>query len=148
MHGSRRSDMSPYSSYFKLRNKDPNNYVLFKDFYFYCILAIYVFYIWFLTSVFIHHDRLERNDNGLIIISLNYIVSLGSFMVLFLAFWNGRQEFPYSLAGIIAILFLVELTVLLAFYDKRDLDSDYARDPASIAITFLILYTFVSYFTC
>lgn len=138
---------SPYSGYFKMRNKDPYNYVLFKDFYFYCIIAVYLFYVWFLVSVYLHQSDLERDDNGLIIISLNYIVSVGSFAVLLMAFIN-TTEFPYALAGIVFMIFLIEIAILMAWYDKRDLDPDYARDPVSIAITFLILYAFVGYFTC
>lgn len=138
---------SPYSSYFQMKNRDPNNYVLFKDFYFYSILAIYVFYFWILASVLLHYDQLERTDYGTTIITFDILVLAGTFIVLALAFIN-RNNFPYPLAGIVFLLFLVELAVLFYYFDKRDLSPEYAKDPVSIAITFLLLYTFVSYFTC
>ena len=138
---------SPYSRYFKLRNKDPNNYVLFKDFYFYSIIAIYVFYFWFLASTLINYDKLEHNEHGTIIIVLSIIILVGTFIVLLLGFINNKK-FPYELSGIVFILFLVNIALVLYHYDKRDLDADYSQDPVSIGITFLILYAFVSYFTC
>jgi len=138
---------SPYTDYFQMKNRDPFNYVLFKDFYFYSILAIYVFFFWFLASVLLHYDQLERTDYGTTIIVFNIMVLVGTFIVLGLAFIN-RDNFPYPLAGIIFMLFLIELAILFYYFDKRDLNSDYAKDPVSVAITFLLLYTFVGYFTC
>jgi fatty acid desaturase len=138
---------SPYSDYFKLRNKDPSNYVLFKDFYLYSIIAIYVFYFWFLSSTLLHYDNLKRNDHGMAIIILSIIVLIGTFIVLSLGFINNKR-FPYELTGIVFLLFLINLSLVLYYYDKRDLDADYSQDPVSIGITFLILYAFVSYFTC
>ena len=75
------------------------------------------------------------------------IVIVGTFIVLALSVVN-KDRFPYPLAGIIFILLLVELAVLFFYYDKRDLDPEYARDPVSIGISFLLAYAFVSYFTC
>jgi len=138
---------SPYSSYFQMTNKDPSNYVLFKDFYFYSILANYVFYFWFLVSVLLHYDDFTRTDYGTVVVVFDIIVIVGTFIVLALSVVN-KDRFPYPLAGIIFILLLVELAVLFFYYDKRDLDPEYARDPVSIGISFLLAYAFVSYFTC
>ena len=138
---------SPYSAYFQMTNKDPTNYVLFKDFYFYSIIANYLFYFWFLISVLLHYDQFKRTDEGNVIISFDIIVLVGTFIILALSLVN-KDKFPYPLAGIIFIIFLVELALILYYYDKKDLDAYYARDPVSIAITFLLTYAFVSYFTC
>jgi len=138
---------SPYSSYFQMTNKDPTNYVLFKDFYFYSILANYLFYFWFLVSVLLHYDDFKRTDYGTVVVVFDIIVIVGTFIVLALSVVN-KDRFPYPLAGIIFILLLVELAVLFFYYDKRDLDPEYARDPVSIGISFLLAYAFVSYFTC
>jgi len=138
---------SPYSSYFKLRNKDPNNYVLFKDFYLYSIIAIYIFYFWFLASTLLHFSTLENKEIGLVIVSFSIIILVGTFITLALSFIN-PNKFPYSLSGIVFLLFLINISLVLFHYDKRDLDPEYAKDPASIGITFLVLYSFVSYFTC
>lgn len=136
-----------YAKYFHLRNKDPKNYVLYKDFYFYSILAIYVFFFWLISTVIMNTDTLKRTSAGTAVLVFNYIV-LGGVGLLFLLGFLNRDTFPYSMAGIIFLLFIIELAVLLYHYDKRDLDSDYSKDPVSIAITFLLLYAFVSYFTC
>lgn len=138
---------SPYSSYFQMTNKDPSNYVLFKDFYFYSILATYVFYFWFLISVLLHYDDLKTVDYGNAIIVFDIIVIVGTFIVLGLSMVN-KDRFPYPLAGIVFILLLIEFALLFYYYDKRDLDPEYSKDPVSIGITFLLAYTFVSYFTC
>lgn len=138
---------SPYSSYFQMTNKDPSNYVLFKDFYFYSILATYVFYFWFLISTLIHYDDLKTTDQGLTIIVFSIIIIVGTFIVLGLSMVN-KDRFPYPLAGIVFILLLIEFAILFYYYDKRDLDPDYSRDPVSIGISFLLAYAFVSYFTC
>ncbi len=138
---------SPYSSYFQMTNKDPSNYVLFKDFYFYSILANYVFYFWFLISVLLHYDDLKKNEYGNTIIVFDIIVIIGTFIVLALSVIN-KDRFPYPLAGIVFILLLIEFAILFYYYDKRDLDPEYSKDPVSIGITFLLTYTFVSYFTC
>ena len=116
---------SPYSSYFQMTNKDPSNYVLFKDFYFYSILANYVFYFWFLVSVLLHYDDFTRTDYGTVVVVFDIIVIVGTFIVLALSVVN-KDRFPYPLAGIIFILLLVELAVLFFYYDKRDLDPEYA----------------------
>jgi len=138
---------SPYSSYFQMTNKDPSNYVLFKDFYFYSILATYVFYFWFLISTLIHYDDLKTTDQGLTIIVFSIIIIVGTFIVLGLSMVN-KDRFPYPLAGIVFILLLIEFAILFYYYDKRDLDPEYSRDPVSIGISFLLAYAFVSYFTC
>lgn len=138
---------SPYSAYFQMTNKDPSNYVLFKDFYFYSIISTYLFYFWFLASTLLHYDELKTTDEGNVIIVFDIIVIVGTFIILSLALVN-KERFPYPLAGIIFLIFLVELSIMMYYYDKRDLDPEYARDPVSIGITFLLVYTFVSYFTC
>jgi len=130
-----------------MTNKDPTNYVLFKDFYFYSILANYLFYFWFLVSVLLHYDDFKRTDYGTVVVVFDIIVIVGTFIVLALSVVN-KDRFPYPLAGIIFILLLIELAVLFFYYDKRDLDPEYARDPVSIGISFLLAYAFVSYFTC
>jgi hypothetical protein len=130
-----------------MTNKDPSNYVLFKDFYFYSILANYVFYFWFLVSVLLHYDDFTRTDYGTVVVVFDVIVIVGTFIVLALSVVN-KDRFPYPLAGIIFILLLIEFAVLFFYYDKRDLDPEYARDPVSIGISFLLAYAFVSYFTC
>lgn len=138
---------SPYSSYFQMTNKDPTNYVLFKDFYFYSIFATYIFYFWFLASVLLHYNEFKRTDYGNAILIFDILVLVGTIIILILALIN-KDNFPYPLAGIIFILFLVELAILFFYYDKKDLNSEYSQDPVSVGITFLLVYSFVSYFTC
>ena len=141
------SSERPYSGYFHLTNKDPHNYVLYKDFFFYSVIAVYIFYFWLLITVLMNHEELERTDYGTTILVFNIIILVGTFLILAISFFN-RENFPYSLAGIIFLLLLIEIILLVYYFDKKDLDPDYVKDPTSVAITFLIVYAFVSYFDC
>ena len=136
----------PYSKYFIMRNKDNKNYVLYKDFYFYSIIAIYIFYFWYLITVIMHYKDFDKKIEGKAIVALAILVLVGTFLILTISFFS-PNNYPYSMAGIIFLIFIIDLALLFWYYDKTEIDGDYSQDPVSIAITFLLTYTFVSYFT-
>ena len=138
---------SPFGKYFQIKNKDPDNVVLYKNFYFYSILGVYLFYFWYLFSVLINFNTL-KNDNRGTFIYVNAIISLiGTLLVLLLAIYN-KTKYPYELSGIVFIIYISGLATTLYIYEKLELDGRYERDPVSLGITFLLVYSFVSYFYC
>ena len=141
---------SIYDSWFKLKNRDPFNYVNNKDFLFYGILASHVFFIWFIATVFENYEHIYHNygDWGKAITIINDIViGLIGFLLLLWIF-DRKSTQIYPLLGIIFILYLVNLSMVIFTFDRHEIDPRYERDPTYIAYSFLISYAFVSYFIC
>ena len=75
---------SPLNNIFYLTNRDPNNYVLYKDIFIYSILGIYLFLFWYLISVLENYDTLILNEAGEAAWYITLLTSIG-FGILFLA---------------------------------------------------------------
>jgi len=141
---------SIYDSWFKLKNRDPFNYVNNKDFLFYAIVASHVFFIWFIATVFENYQDFidHHGDLGQAITLLNDIVigAIGFLLLLWIFNRNSTQIYP--LLGIIFILYLVNVGLVIFNFEKNEIDEHYSKDPVRIANSFLIAYAFVSYFIC
>lgn len=141
---------SIYDSYFKLKNRDPYNYVNNKDFFLYSILAVQIFFFWFIASIFQNYEYIYYNygDIGKTITILNDIIIGAIAFLIFIYFINKESPQIYPLLGIIFILYLINISLVIFTFDRQEIDSRYERDPCSIAYSFLIIYAFVSYFIC
>ena len=141
---------SIYNEWFKLKNRDPTNYVINKDFFFYAILASHVFFFWFIATIFENYEHIYHNygDWGKAITIINDIV-IGMIGFLFLIFIFDRNSTQiYPLLGIIFILYLINMGMVIFTFDRQEIDPRFERDPTYIAYSFLISYAFVSYFMC
>lgn len=141
---------SIYDSWFKLKNRDPLNYVNNRDFLFYGILATHVFFIWFIATIFENYEHIYHNygDWGRAITIINDIViGLIGFLILIWIFDKTSKQI-YPLLGIIFILYLVNIAMVIFTFDRHEIDARYEKDPCYIAYSFLISYAFVSYFIC
>lgn len=137
----------PYSGIFFLKNHDPNNYVLKKDFLFYSILSLYLFLFWYYVNVFRNYDFLIRSDEGGVAWYFS-VISLGALMaVLGLSFFKRIQNI-YPLLGLGYSLLLVSIAVLIFNYEKNEIDRGFENDPVQLAYIFLVLYSFISFFIC
>lgn len=133
------------SKYFFLRNRDPNNQVLQKDFYLYSIVMIYVFYFWYLVAVFENEEYLTRSDYGSALYGISIAVAAGTSLVIASMILN-NYHYPNNLTGIVFILLLISMGICLFNFDLREIDHRFERDPSSLSAAFLIAYSFVSYF--
>ena len=136
-----------YGKFFFLRNRDPKNSVLYKDFYFFSIIMIYVFYFWYIIAVLDNEEQLTKlnSSSGELIFYLTLLVSIGTSLVLIYMTFN-KNDYPSSWAGIVFVLLLISMGVCLFTRDFRELDPRFEKDPSSLAGAFLLAYTFVSYF--
>lgn len=137
-----------YGKFFFLRNQDPGNNVLYKDFYFYSIIMIYVFYFWYIVAVLDNEEHLNStysSNYGKVIFYLTLLVSIGTSLILFYMTFT-KNEYPSSWAGIVFILLLISMGLCLFTFDRKELDPKFEKDPTSLAAAFLLSYTFVSYF--
>ena len=141
---------SIYDSWFKLKNRDPYNYVNNKDFLFYAILASHVFFFWFIATIFENYDHLRDNygDQGNAITIINDVIIGGIGFLFLLWLINKNSEQIFSLLGIIFILYLVNIGLVVFNFDRNEIDPRYEKDPCYIAYSFLISYAFASYFIC
>ena len=138
-------DDNPNTRYFFLRNRDPKNQVLHKDFYLYSILMIYIFYFWYIVSVFENEEFLDRSNYGKAIFGITTAVAAGTGLVILSMIFN-QYKYPNDLAGIVFILLLISMGITLFNFDLREIDPRFERDPSSLSAAFLIAYSFVSYF--
>lgn len=136
-----------YGEFFFLRNRDPGNNVLYKDFYFYSIIMIYVFYFWYIVAVLDNEEQLTQlnSTSGEVIFYLTLLVSIGTSLILCYMTLS-KKEYPSSWAGIVFILLLISMGMCLFTRDFRELDANFEKDPSRLAAAFLLSYTFVSYF--
>lgn len=141
--------MSIYDTWFKLKNRDPLNYVNNKDLLFYGVLAVHVFFIWFIASIFDNYDYLDTyNDIGKTVVILNNIVIASIGLLILIWLFNKNNNQIYSLLGIMFILYLVSMFLVIFNFDKGEIDSEFHKDPVAIAYSFLLIYSFVNYFIC
>ena len=141
---------SIYDEWFKIKNRDPFNYVNNKDFFFYAILASQIFGIWFIATIFVNYEHIYNNygDWGKAITIINDIViGMIGFLILIYFFNNGSTQL-YPLLGIIFILYLINMGMVIFTFDRHEIDPRFEKDPCYIAYAFLISYAFVNYFIC
>lgn len=143
------STIHPYGKYFFMKNKDPYNYVLNKDFFFYAILAVYVFFFWVIASIYENYNYfMEVSTTGQAIAIVNNIVmGLVGFLIL-ISLINPNSPQIYPLGGIIFILFLINISLLVFSFDIREISPYFESDPIALSLAFLISYTFISYYLC
>jgi uncharacterized protein YacL len=139
----------PYGKYFFMTNKDPYNYVLNRDFFFYIIVSIYVMFFWVIASVYENMDYLnDANDVGQVITVLNNIITALTGFLILVSVFNPNNPHVYPLGGIIFILFLIMLGLIIFTFDRREVSPFFENDIVSLSMTFLLLYSFVSYYIC
>ena len=136
-----------YGKFFFLRNRDPGNNVLYKEFYFYSIIMIYVFYFWYIVAVLDNEEQLTKLNSvsGEAIFYLTLLVSIGTSLILIYMTFT-KKDYPSSWGGIVFILLLISMGICLFTRDIKELDRKFEKDPSSLAVAFLLTYTFVSYF--
>ena len=141
---------SIHDPWFKLKNRDPYNYVNNKDFLFYSILAVQVFFLWFIATIFENYEHIYNNygDIGKSITIINdVIMGLIGFLIL-VYFLNKQSTQFYPLLGIIFVLYLVNMGLVIYTFDRQEIDPRFEKDPCTIAYAFLLSYCFVIYFIC
>ena len=138
---------NPYSEYFVLTNSDPYNYVLYKDFFYYIIISIYLFVIWYFVTVFKNYDAMKITNLGQSAWWLA-VVSASGFFLAILSILSNKDRYPYSLTGLAFIVLLISMATVVYNFDKDEIAKGFENDPTQIAYAFLISYSFVSYFVC
>lgn len=136
--------VGPYTNLFVLRNRDPRNDVLYKEFYLYSILMIYVFFFWYIVSVLDNYEYLVRTEKGTAIYYLTGFVA--GCTLIAIALYYIQNKYPSSLFGIVFVLLLISMGICLFTFDVKQIDPRFEQDPSSLAISFLLAYSFVSYF--
>jgi len=134
----------PYAKYFFLRNRDPYNDVLYKDFYLYSIFMIYIFYFWYIVATMENHEYLLMSTKGTAIYYITGFVAGLTLLLLMIMFI--QKNYPNNLAGIVFILLIISMSICLFTFDLYQIDPRFEKDPSSLAAAFLITYSFVSYF--
>ncbi len=137
----------PYTGLFFLKNKDPDNYVLHKDFLFYSILSLYLFLVWYLVTMFMNYDFIAKTNEG----SISWyfaVISAFSLVTVFTMSLYGKIPNVYPLLGLGFSLLLVSMSVLIFNYQKNEIDRGFENDPVQLSYMFLILYSFISFFIC
>jgi hypothetical protein len=139
----------PYSRLFFLKNRDPSNYVLSRDFFFYSIVALYLFLLWYYALVFKNYNFLSRTDEGNSVWYLTLFSSVILLMVFSLSYLSPVKSIGnsiYPLLGLGYSLLLVSMIVLIYHFDKNEIDRGFEYDPVQISFAFLSTYSFVSFF--
>lgn len=134
----------PYTNLFVLRNRDPTNDVLYKEFYLYSIMMIYVFFFWYIVSVLDNYDYLVRTEKGTAVYYLTGFVA-GCTLIAIMLYYL-QNKYPSSLFGIVFVLLLISMGICLFTFDVKQIDPRFEQDPSSLAVSFLLAYSFVSYF--
>lgn len=139
-----------YDGWFRLKNRDPLNYVNNMEYFFYAILACQVFAIWFIASIFVNYEHIYNNygDWGKAITILNDIVIGLIGLLILIYFFNTKSNQIYPLLGIVFILFLINMGMVIFSFDRHEIDPRFEKDPCYIAYMFLLTYSFVSYYIC
>ena len=139
----------PYSRIFYLKNRDPANYVLSKDFFFWSIISLYVFLLWYYVLVLKDYDYFERitkhTNEGLVIWYLALISAVCLGIVALFGYYQ-KAKGIYPLLGLGYSLLLTSMTVLVYTFRTNEIDRGFPNDPVQITYAFLLLYSFVSFF--
>ena len=138
---------APYNEYFILTNSDPYNYVLYKDFFYYAIISIYIFLIWYFVTVFKNYEAMKITDIGEGAWWLTVVAGIG-FLMVFFALLTNRDTYPYSLAGLAFVILLSSMGIIIFNFDRNEIDKGFENDPTQLSYAFLLVYSFVSYFIC
>ena len=141
---------SYFDKWFKLKNRDPFNYVNNMEYFFYAILFVHVTFIWFIATIFDNYEHIHNNygDWGKAITIINDIViGMIGFLILIYLF-NPQSKQIYPLLGIVFILYLINMGMVLYSFDRQEIDARFEKDPVNIAFMFLLSYAFVSYYIC
>jgi len=137
----------PYGTLLFLKNKDPTNYVLYKDFFFYCIIGLYLFLVWYYIDVYRNYEFLTQTDEGGLVWYFSLISSISIFLSFLMKIFNKQKNF-YPLLGLGFILLLTSFGILMFNFSVNEVEKGYENDPLQISYTFLLLYSFVSFFIC
>jgi hypothetical protein len=141
---------SIYDGWFKLKNRDPLNYVNNMDYFFYAILFLHITFFWFIATIFDNYEHIYYNygDWGKAITILNDIV-IGLVGLLILTYlFNPKSKQIYSLLGIVFVLYLINMGMVIFSFDRHEIDPRFEKDPCYVAYMFLLSYAFVSYYIC
>lgn len=145
--------MSSKRSSMVIKNRDSKNYVLTNGYFPYFVMAKYIFFFWFIVTIFIeeNYEYLtnagNRDDIGRSIISLTLAMVALVFFIPVNYFFNQKQA-PYPLIGIVFLLMLIILGLLFFTYDVNEINGKYEKNPYKIGLTFILLYAFVMFFEC
>jgi len=135
----------PYTALFFLKNQDPYNYVLYKDFFFYSIIATYVFLVWYYVTVMMNYNFMTKTNQG----SISWYFALLSAVSLFIVATFGMlyttKNF-YPLLGLSFTLVLISIGLTVFSFQTNEIDRGFENDPVQLGYIFLILYSFVSFF--
>jgi hypothetical protein len=137
----------PYSGIFFLKNHDPSNYVLHKDFIFYSILSLYLFLTWYYVNIFRNYDFMIKTNEGGISWYFS-VISLTALATVFFLSFTQRINNIYPLLGLGYSLLLLSMAILIFNYEKNEIDRGFENDPVQLAYIFMILYSFISFFIC
>ena len=135
----------PYSRLFFLKNRDPANYVLSKDFFYWSIITLYLFLIWYFVLIFENHNFLSRTNEGGIVLFFSLVAAVCLFFVFMYGYYQKIRN-VYPLLGLGYSLLLVSMGVLVFNFEKNEINRGFEHDPVQIAYTFLIVYSFVAFF--
>jgi hypothetical protein len=135
----------PYSRLFFLKNRDPSNYVLSKDFFFWSIMGLYLFLLWYFVLIFENYPFLIRTNEGGVVWYFTLISAAALFLVFMFAYYQKARNI-YPLLGLGYTLLLLSMVVLVFNYEKNEINRGFEHDPVQVAYIFLILYSFVSFF--
>lgn len=143
----KRRPFYPYASLFFLKNQDPNNYVLYKDFFYYSIWGVYLFLIWYYVTTMMNYNFMTRSDQGAVAWYFSLISIVSMFIVGTFGMWFTTRNF-YPLLGLGFSLILISMALTIFTFEKNEIDRGFENDPVQLAYVFLILYSFVSFFIC
>lgn len=139
----------PYSRMFYLKNRDPANYVLSKDFFFWSIVSLYLFLIWYYVLIFKNYDFLNQgttlNNEGGLVWYFSLVSAVCLFFVVVYGYYQ-KMKNVYPLLGFGFSLLLTSMGLLIFNFRSNEVDRGYENDPVQIAYTFLLLYAFISFF--
>ncbi len=139
----------PYSRIFFLKNRDPANYVLSKDFFFWSIIALYIFLFWYYVLIFKNYDFLNRvtphNNEGGVIWYFSLVSAVCLFFVMMFGYYQKMKNI-YPLLGMGYSLLLTSMGVLIFNFNANEIERGFEHDPVQITYIFLLLYAFISFF--
>lgn len=135
----------PYSRIFFLKNRDPSNYILSRDFFFWSIIALYLFLIWYYVLIFKNYEFLNMINEGGVVWYFSLVSAIALFTVTMYGFYQKINN-VYPLLGLGFSLLLMSMVVLVFNYQKNEIDRGFEHDPVQIAYVFLVLYAFVAFF--
>lgn len=135
----------PYAALFFLKNQDPYNYVLYKDFFFYSIIAVYLFLVWYYVTVFMNYNFMTRTNEGGVAWYFALFSAVSMFLVGTVGMMYTTKNF-YPLLGLGFSLVLISVALTIFTFQMNEIDRGFENDPVQLGTIFLVLYSFVSFF--